>query len=110
MVSIIKNSLKKYDENEYKEFCDVFKNALSLTEKKRSFYSTYGYNNVPDYLNMKTDILTKAENYDRFHLENIIDWWRNKAGKRYETLRQENRLRTVVETWNTNADDIDIIR
>jgi len=110
MVSIIKKSLREYSEKDYTEFCSIFKDALNLTEKKRSFYSTYGYDNVPDYLNMKTDTLTKKENYDRFYLENIIDWWRNKAGKRYETLRQENRLRTVVETWNTNADDIDIIR
>ena len=110
MVSIIKKSLREYSEKDYTEFCSIFKDALNLTEKKRSFYSTYGYDNVPDYLNMKTDTLTKKENYDRFYLENIIDWWRNKAVKRYETLRQDNRLRTVVETWNVNADDIDIIR
>jgi len=110
MVSIIKNSLKKYDENEYKEFCDVFKNALNLTEKKRSFYSTYGYDNVPDYLNMKTDTLIKKENFDRFYQENMIDWWKKKAGKRYESLKSDGRLRSVVETWNTNAEDIDIIR
>lgn len=110
MVSIIKKSLQQYNKTEYDEFCGVFKNALNLTEKKRSFYSTYGYDNVPDYLNMKTDTLIKKDNYDRFYLENIIDWWRNKAGKRYENLQQENRLRTVVETWNTNADNIDIIR
>jgi len=110
MVSIIKKSLKEYSETEYNNFCGIFKNALDLTEKKRSFYSTYGYDNVPDYLNMKTDILTKKENFDRFHLENIIDWWRNKASRRYESLKSEGRLRTVVETWNTNAADIDIIR
>ena len=110
MVSIIKKSLKEYSETEYNNFCGIFKNALDLTEKKRSFYSTYGYDNVPDYLNMKTDILTKKENFDRFYLENILDWWRNKASRRYESLGSEGRLRTVVETWNTNAEDIDIIR
>lgn len=110
MVSIIKKSLKEYSETDYNNFCGIFKDALDLTEKKRSFYSTYGYDNVPDYLNLKTDTLTKKENFDRFYLENILDWWRNKAGRRYDSLKADGRLRTVVETWNTNAEDIDIIR
>lgn len=110
MVSIIKKSLKEYSQNEYNDFCKIFLDAKSLTEKKRSFYSTYGYDNVPDYLNMQTDTLIKKDNFDRYYQENLIDWWKNKAGKRYESLRSEKRLRTVVETWSTNADDIDIIR
>jgi len=110
MVSIIKSSLKTHDVDAYAKFCQTFSNAKGLTEKKRSFFSTYGYDNVPQYLNMETDTLIKKDNFDRFELENVIEWWRNKAGKRYETLTQENRLRSVVETWNINADDIDIIR
>jgi hypothetical protein len=110
MVSIIKKSLKEYSETDYNNFCDIFKNALDLTEKKRSFYSTYGYDNVPEYLNMKTNTLTKKDNFDRFYLENILTWWHNKSSKRYESLKSEGRIRNVVETWNTNAADIDIIR
>ena len=30
--------------------------------------------------------------------------------KRYDKLKSEGRLRRTVETWNVNADDIDIIR
>ena len=110
MVSIIKSSLKTHDMDAYAKFCQTFSNAKGLTERKRSFFSTYGYDNVPQYLNMETDTLIKKDNFDRFEFENVIEWWRNKAGKRYETLKQENRLRSVVETWNVNADDIDIIR
>lgn len=110
MVSIIKSSLKQYDEDAYAKFCQTFSNALGLTEKKRSFVSTYGYENVPQYLNLETDTLVKKENFDRFELDNIFDWWRNKAGKRYDSLKRENRLRTKLETWNINAGDIDIIR
>jgi hypothetical protein len=110
MASIIKSSLKQHDEDAYAKFCQTFSNAKGLTEKKRSFFSTYGYDNVPDYLNMKTDVLTKKENYDRFEVENVIEWWKNKASKRYESLKQDGRLRTKIETWNTNADEIDIIR
>jgi hypothetical protein len=110
MASIIKSSLKSHDEGAYAKFCETFSNAKGLTEKKRSFFSTYGYDNVPQYLNMETDTLVKKDNFDRFELESVIDWWRNKAGKRYESLKSDGRLRSVVETWNTNAEDIDIIR
>jgi hypothetical protein len=112
MVSVIKHSLKEHDLNEYKKFCDMFKNALDLTEQKRSFISTYGYTaeSVKNYMNLETDILVPAENFDRFEFENIVEWWRTKAARRYETLKSEGRLRTVQETWNTNPEDIDIIR
>src|SRR6056300_765207 len=112
MVSIIKSSLKQYDVDAYAKFCQTFKDALGLTEKKRSFFSTYGFEqqSVKDYLNLETDELKKAENFDRFELEEIVSWWRTKAAKRYEQLKSDGRLRTKMETWNTNAEEIDIIR
>jgi len=110
MVSIIKSSLKSHDEDAYVKFCETVSNAKGLTERKRSFFSTYGYDNVPQYLNLETDVLTKKENYDRFELDSIIAWWRKKASSRYENLKNDGRLRTKLETWNTNADEIDIIR
>lgn len=112
MVSIIKSSLKQYDVDAYAKFCQTFKDALALTEKKRSFFSTYGFEqqSVKDYLNLERDDLVKAENYDRFELESIVSWWRTKAAKRYEQLKSDGRLRTKMETWNTNAEEIDIIR
>ena len=112
MVSIIKSSLRLHDTPAYEKFCETYNDALNLTEQKRSYVSTYGYEaqSVKDYLNLKRNDLTQAENYDRFNSENVIEWWRNKAARRYETLKSEGRLRTQLETWNTNADEIDIIR
>jgi len=110
MVSIIKSSLKSHDMDAYAKFCQTFSNALDLTQKKRSYFSTYGYDNVQQYLNLETDTLIKKENYDRFELDGVIEWWKGKAGKRYESLKNDGRLRTTLETWNTNAEDIDIIR
>lgn len=112
MVAIIKSSLKQYDDVAYAKFCETFSNAKGLTEKKRSFFSTYGYEmqSVKDYLNCSKNDLIKAENFDRFNIENVIEWWRKKASSRYESLKSDGRLRSVVETWNTNAEDIDIIR
>ena len=68
MISIIRNSLEGKD-------LETFKTALAdakFTEKKRTFISTYGYDNVADYLNLETDTLTKRPNYDRFELEEIV--------------------------------------
>ena len=112
MVSIIKNSLKQYDMDAYTKFCQTFIDAKGLTQQKNSYYSTMGYDreSVKKYLNLETDTIIKADNYDRFSLEGVTDWWRKKATNRYENLKQDGRLRTVQETWNTNAKDIDIIR
>ena len=106
MISIIRNSLEGKD-------LETFKTALvdakGLTEKKRTFISTYGYDNVADYLNLETDTLTKRPNYDRFELEEIIKWWKKLSGKRFDKLKSDGRLRTELEVWNKNP-DIDIIR
>lgn len=112
MVSIIKNSLKPVDIDAYNKFCQTFVDAKGLTQQKNSYYSTMGYEreSVKKYLNLESDTLVKADNYDRFSLEELTAWWRKKASNRYETLKSEGRLRTTIETWNTNAEDIDIIR
>ena len=62
-----------------------------------------------EYLNLETDTLIKKENYDRYSFEGVVDWWKNKAQKRYESLKADGRLRKNLETWN-NDSDIEIIR
>ena len=59
---------------------------------------------------METDELRKKDNFDRYSFDGVVDWWRRKAANRFKTLKSDGRLRTVSETWNMNADDIDIIR
>ena len=81
-------------EPELEKFNQVIEKAKDLTEQKRYYVSTYGFKNAIDYINCKTDTLIKGDDYDKFELNNIIEWWRDKAIKRYETLYEENRLRT----------------
>jgi hypothetical protein len=90
-------------------FNTTIENAKKLTEQKRYYTSNYGYNNYTDYINCKTDVLEKGDNYDRFNLESVIEWWRSKAINRYETLKSDGRLRTELEVW-TSGKDIQIIR
>ena len=110
MISIIKASLKGVDDVAYNKFVQTYLDAKGLTEQKRAYMSDYGFDNVKEYLNMETDELCKKDNFDRYSFDGVVDWWRKKAVNRFETLKGDGRLRTELETWNTNASDIDIIR
>ena len=84
MISIIKKSLK--DQNKLDEFNACIEKAKSLTEKKRFYLSKFGY-----------------------EPEEVIDWWKKKASKRYEKLKSEGKLRTELELWKLGS-DLEIIR
>ncbi len=107
MIAWIKKSLK--DQDKLKEFNDVINMAFGLTQKKRYYISDYGYANVREVINGRHSTLIPGQNWNKFHLENIISWWKRKATRRYETLKKDGRFRTKVELW-TDDDDIQIIR
>jgi hypothetical protein len=91
------------------KFKQTIENAKNLNEQKRYYVSDYGFSNMIDFVNGKSDTLTKGENYDKFYLKNVIEWWRKKATTRYENLKTENRLRNDIEVW-TGDTELDIIR
>jgi hypothetical protein len=111
MVGIIKSSLKDVDTEKYNEFYDAMKAATQVTTQKRFYMGEYGYSNTRDVLLGKTEVLEKAENFDRFELENIILWWKKNATKRYNNVVADGRVRKELEVWNQDTmDKIDIIR
>tara|TARA_B100001564_G_C20651643_1_gene677144 strand:+ start:258 stop:1373 length:1116 start_codon:yes stop_codon:yes gene_type:complete len=107
MISIIKNSL--HDQNKLTHFNDVIQTAFGLTQKKRFYISDYGFENVREVILGEQETLRPGQNFDKFYLENIIKWWKKKATKRYERLKEEGRFRNKVELW-TEDDNIQIIR
>ena len=107
VIALTKQALKGSTELEH--FLKIIENAKSLTEQKRYYVSNYGFKNYIEYVNNQTDTLIPDENYEKHHLENIVNWWKKKASNRYDTLTNENRLRTEVEVW-TSGKHIDIIR
>ena len=110
MISITRNSLKEYGMDEkLEQFNSVIKTALSLTQKKRTYFCEYGYSNVREVILGEQEELVRGPNWDKFYHENIIAWWKKKATKRYEKLKAEGRFRNKVELW-TDDDDIQIIR
>ena len=111
MVGIIKASLKEHDAKAYELFTKEIAKAGDVTTQKRFYMGEYGYSNVKDVLLGKTNTLTKAENFDRFELENVILWWKKNATKRYNKMIAEGKVRTELEVWNKNTmNKIDIIR
>tara|TARA_B100001093_G_scaffold399115_1_gene386540 strand:- start:178 stop:864 length:687 start_codon:yes stop_codon:yes gene_type:complete len=111
MVGTIKSSLKQHDTKAYELFTDAMNKAGEVTTQKRFYSSTYGYDNARDVLLGKTNLLTKAENYDRFELDAVIAWWKKLATKRYNKMVAEGRLRRELEVWNQDTmNKIDIIR
>lgn len=111
MFNIISTSLKKHDNVAYEKFKEFKKNAGSITTQKRFYTSTYGYENTREYLLGEVDTLKKSDQWEKYELENIVKWWKNKSTKRYEKIVKDGRLRKKIEVWNkTNINDIDIIR
>lgn len=84
MISIIRNSLK--NSPKLQEFNRCIEHAKSLTEKKRYYISKFGH-----------------------EPNEVINWWKKKASKRYDRLINENKLRKDLELWSLES-NLDIIR
>ena len=106
IIALVKKTL---DGDDLKNFNNTIANAKNLTERKRYYVSNYGIENFIDIVNGKTDKIVKAPNYDRYHDNELIEWWRKLATKRYNKLKEDGRLRTDLEIW-TKDSKIDIIR
>ena len=100
---------KALDGDDLEKFKSTIVNAKKLTEQKRYYVSNYGIENYIDIVNGKTDKIIKAPNYDRFHDNELIEWWRKMATKRFDNLNSDGRLRNDLEVW-TKDSEIDIIR
>ena len=111
MVGVIKASLKEHDTKAYELFTGAMEKAGEVTTQKRFYMGEYGWSNTKDVLLGKTDKLIKAENFDKFELENVIAWWKKNATKRYNKMIAEGKVRTELEVWNQDTmNKIDIIR
>jgi hypothetical protein len=107
IISLTKAALKGTPEGV--AFQATIEKAKGLTEQKRYYISDYGFKNMVDYVNCKTDVLIPGENYEKHKVVNLIEWWRNKAINRYVTLQNEGRLKNELEVW-TSGKEIQIIR
>lgn len=109
MIAIIKSNLKNYPE-ELQDFQDSLIKFKNLTEKKRVYMSDYGFSNSREVLRGDQVKLEKNPvNYDKFYFDNMVQWWKNKSSNRFDSLKNEGRLRRELEIWTKDM-EIDIIR
>jgi len=106
IIGLVKRSL---DGTDLENFNTTITNAKKLTERKRYYTCNYGIKNYIDIINNKETKSVKDENYDKHDLNTIINWWKKKATNRYNSLKEQKRLRTELEIWSPTA-DIQIIR
>jgi hypothetical protein len=106
IIGLIKRSLEG---NDLKKFNETIVSAKKLTEQKRYYVSNYGIENFVDIVNGKTDKMVKSENFDKYNVDNLVEWWKKLATKRFNKLKEENRIRNDLEIW-TKESNIDIIR
>ena len=106
IIGMIKKTL---DGNDLDKFKTTITNAKKLTERKRYYVSNYGIENYIDIVNGKTNEIVKAPNFDRYYSAELIEWWRKNATKRYNKLKEQDRLRNDLEVWTPDS-NIDIIR
>ena len=108
-VAEVKKSMKEYPD-EKKDFMDTIDYAKGLTERKRTFSCNYGYKNSREViLGHEDTLIPDPVNFHKYELNTLIEYWRKKATKRYNKLKDEDRLRNTVETWDGST-DIDMIR
>jgi hypothetical protein len=111
-VQILKTHLKQFNIDDYKLFEQIMKEKSITFQQKRYYTSTFGYTNVPDHI-MNGQPLQRP-NPEKYDLNNIINYWKNKSQKRWEKLKNEERLHNQIEYYtldNTiNERNFEIIR
>jgi len=109
MISILKNHLKVYNKEILDDFNTFAKTKMKAKTKKRYYYCTYGYENVVEHVMSEGEIpLRKKDNYERYNLESVIEWWRPKAQRRYEKLVENGKLRHDMEIYTTESINSDV--
>ena len=81
--------------------------AIWAADQFIEYYSKF--NRIDDYLRFVKESRISKSSSKLFGLEDVIEWWKKKASKRYEKLKNEGTLRTELELWKVDS-KIEIIR
>lgn len=109
MISIIKSHIKDNDPEYYKEFTTFLNTKTKTLQQKRFYTSTYGFTNVKEHLTTGEDLI--RPNQDKYELDQIIQYWKNKSYKRWSKLKDGGQLRNGLEIYKLGQlHDFDIIR
>lgn len=113
-ISILKNHLRHYNEEDYKGFHLFTKESMKAKTKKRYYYSNFGFDNVKEHVNSQGEVpLKEGQNFHKHNLDYMYEWWKKKAQKRWEKLNSEGRIRTELEIYTEdriNNKVVDMVR
>jgi hypothetical protein len=113
-ISILKNHLRHYNEDDYKAFHLFTKESMKAKTKKRYYYSNFGFDNVKEHVNSQGEVpLKEGQNFHKHNLDYMYEWWKKKAQKRWEKLNSEGRIRTELEIYTEdriNNKEVDMVR
>jgi len=113
-ISILKNHLKHYNEEAYKEFHKFTNSNMKAKTKKRYYYSDFGFDNVVEHINSNGEIpLREGQNFHKHNVSYMFEWWKKKAQSRYLSLNEKGLLRKDLEIYTLdriNNGNIDMIR
>ena len=70
---------------------------MESKEQKRFYMSTMGFKNVKEHV-LNGDPLVE-DNRSNYDLNNLIQYWRNKSQKRFDKLKNEDKLKTELEIY-----------
>ena len=101
VISIIKSHLKEYDPEGLKEFSTYIKEKCETKQQKRFYTSDFGYKNIREHI--LTDVPLIDGDRQKYDLENLINYWKNKASKRFNNLIEGNRLKTELEKYSVES-------
>lgn len=113
-ISILKNHLRHYNEDAYKEFHKFTNDSMKAKTKKRYYYSDFGFDNVVEHINSNGEIeLKEGQNFQKHNFSYMLEWWKKKAQNRFQKLKEEERLRTEIEIYTEdriNNEEVDMVR
>ena len=101
VISIIKSHLKEYDPEGLKEFSTYIKEKCETKQQKRFYTSDFGYKNIREHI--LTDVPLIDGDRQKYDLENLVNYWKNKASKRFNNLIEGNRLKTELEKYSVES-------
>lgn len=113
-ISIVKNHLKYYNEDKYKQFLTFTKENMKSKTKKRYYYSDFGFDNIKEHINSNGEIpLKEGQNFHKHELDYMFNWWKKKSQRRYDKLKQGGKIRTTLEIYteeSINKKEVDMVR
>lgn len=101
LLQILKSETKEIDSDLFKRLDNTIKTKSITKQQKRYYISTFGTLNPSEIIFNSSGV--KFEPVDKYNLENLINWWKTKSQKRWETLVNKNQLKKNLELYTTES-------